>query len=62
MKKTKIMTMGIISGALGLTILCSMINLLLTVRKYVLEIDNKVTLLYKIQRFCVCLMGGIIIT
>lgn len=33
MKKTKIMTMGIISGALGLTILCSMINLLLTVNQ-----------------------------
>lgn len=50
MKKPKIMTYGIIFGALGLTILCSMINLLLTVNQpYIYEYE--IPLLFVSTRF-----------
>ena len=45
MKKPKTMFIGIICGALGLTILCSMINLLLTINQY------EIPLLFVANRF-----------
>ena len=50
MKKTKVMASGIFLGALGLTILCSMINLMLTVNQpYIYECE--IPLLLVANRF-----------
>lgn len=50
MKKPKIMFLGIICGALGLTILCSMINLLLTINQpYIYKYE--IPLLFVANRF-----------
>ncbi|WP_297420375.1 transporter [Clostridium sp.] len=50
MKKTKIMVIGIITGALGLTILCLMINLLLTINQpYIYKYE--IPLLFVANRF-----------
>lgn len=49
-KKTKIMTMGIIVGVAGLTILCSMINLLLTVNQPYIY-NYEIPLLFVANRF-----------
>lgn len=49
-KKTKIMIMGIIAGVTGLTILCSMINLLLTVNQPYIY-NYEIPLLFVANRF-----------
>lgn len=49
-KNTKTMTLGVVSGALGLTILCLMINLLLTINQpYIYQYE--IPLLFVSQRF-----------
>lgn len=50
MKRTKTMVIGIISGAIGLTLLCSMINLLLTINQpYIYQYE--IPLLFVANRF-----------
>ncbi|AGX41127.1 hypothetical protein [Clostridium saccharobutylicum] len=50
MKKTKVMVIGIICGAVGLTLLCSMINLLLTINQpYIYQYE--IPLLFVANRF-----------
>jgi len=50
MKKTKIMIFGVITGAIGLTILCLMINLLLTVNQPYIY-NYEIPLLFVANRF-----------